>query len=75
MQGPNTRRVLQQLNEDGFKVRLTFIHDEMAIHIDHKSGQLSKTQEQMVTKRIMDATLKDFMFRHRQSRLARGKRL
>lgn len=64
MQGPNTRRVLQQLNEDGFKVRLTFLHDEMAIHIDHKSGQLSKRQEEMVTQRIMDATLKDFMHHH-----------
>lgn len=64
MQGPNTRRVLQQLNEDGFKVRLTFLHDEMSIHIDHKSGQLSKRQEGMVTQRIMDAALKDFMHHH-----------
>lgn len=73
MQGPNTQRVLQQLNEDGFKVRLTFFQDEMSIHIDHKSGQISKTQEQMVTKRIMDATLKDFMFFNQPSR-SRGKR-
>lgn len=64
MQGPNTRRVLQQLNEDGFKVRLTFIQDEMSIHIDHKSGTLTDRQHKMVTQRIMDATLKDFMHHH-----------
>lgn len=74
MNGPNTQRVLRELKEDGFQIRLTFFQDEMSIHISHDRGEVTKHQEKIVTKRIMDATLKDFMFRHRQSRLARGKR-
>ncbi|WP_458321514.1 hypothetical protein [Providencia sp. CRPN22473] len=73
MQGPNTQRVLRQLNEDGFKVRLTFIQDEMTIHISHKSGQLSKRQEEMVTQRIMGASLKDYIGHHNRWNKAQRK--
>lgn len=62
MKGPNTQRVLRELKEDGFNIRLTFIQDEMTIHIRHERGEVAKYQEKLVTKRIMDAALKDHLF-------------
>lgn len=74
MKGHYTNKVLTELKSDGFQIRLTFIQDEMTIHITHKSGQLSKRQEEMVTKRIMDAAVRDNVAHHDRMAKKRNRR-